>query len=93
MQKFKEEFLGTPGKILVKFGAEWCGPCKSLSPVLEELANSGYNIYEVDADEEPDLVLRYGVRTVPTMFVFENGEKVKTIMGVKTKSEIIKELS
>jgi len=89
MEAFKEEFLEQEGRILVKFGADWCGPCKMLEPVLTEVANDGYTVYSVDADQEPDLTVKYGVRGVPTMFLFENGKILRQVSGAMPKNKVI----
>jgi thioredoxin 1 len=90
---FTEADLGNKGKVLVKFGAPWCGPCRSLEPILEELHNDGFNIFSVNSDEDQSSTIKYNIRSVPTMIIFEDGAQVGTIIGMKTKSEIQKELT
>ncbi len=78
--------------VLVDFWAEWCGPCKVLGPVLEELASevSGVEIVKLNVDDALDLAQRYGIRGIPTMMVFKNGEVAGTLVGNQPKAEILK---
>jgi len=75
------------GKYLVDFYATWCGPCKMLAPVLEEIApaleNDNVSIIKVDVDQAQDIAMEYGVMSIPTMFVIENGESKATDQGFK----------
>lgn len=84
-EKFKENING--GKVLVDFFATWCGPCKMLSPVLEEIKEdrSELKIVKVDVDESPMLAKEYGVMSVPTLLLFENGELKKRQSGFMPK--------
>ena len=84
-EKFKKNING--GKVLVDFFATWCGPCKMLSPVLEELTEdrSELKIVKVDVDESPILAKEYGVMSVPTLLLFENGELKKRQSGFMPK--------
>lgn len=77
------------GSYLVKFGAPWCGPCRQLAPIMEAIAAEGYQVFEVNIDEEQYLTSKYGIRSVPTTLVFKNKELVQTIVGVKTKQDLI----
>jgi thioredoxin 1 len=77
------------GTYLVKFGAPWCGPCRQLAPIMEALDEEGYKVFEVNVDEEQDLTSKYGIRSVPTTLVFKNKELVQTIVGVKSKQDLI----
>lgn len=86
MKTFNEEQL-TEEKLMVKFGADWCGPCKMVAPVLEELSEEGYNICEVDVSDSPEVAAKYGIRGVPTYIIFEDGKEVLRDSGTKTKSE------
>jgi thioredoxin 1 len=90
LQAFNETVLGRPGKVLVKFGAPWCGPCQQVGPVLEQMKDEGYtNIYDVNTDADQESAIKYGIRSVPTIIVFENGVEVKREMGAKSKSQIV----
>ena len=85
----KEIESSQEGTYLVKFGAPWCGPCRQLAPIMEALDEEGYPAFEVNVDEEQDLTSKYGIRSVPTTLVFKNKELVQTIVGVKSKQELI----
>ena len=78
-------------KILVDFYAEWCGPCKMLTPVLERLGES-FEIVKVDVDKHFDLAKEYGIMSVPTLFIFKNGKVVKQMIGFMGYDELKDEL-
>ncbi|WP_017446458.1 thioredoxin [Gayadomonas joobiniege] len=82
-QNFADEVKSHPGKVLVDFYADWCGPCKMVAPVLEQLAaqDDSIKIVKVDADDAPELMQEYGIRGIPTLLLFNNGEKVATKVG------------
>ena len=78
------------GVVLVDFWATWCGPCKMLAPTIEELAEDyegRAKICKVDVDENQDLAMRFKVMSIPTVFIFKNGEPVKKIIGLSDKEE------
>ena len=75
------------------FSAVWCGPCKVFKPIMKELSDEGYDIEFIDGDENQDLAVQYNIRSVPTTIVEEDGKEVGRIVGVKTKEEMITELS
>lgn len=75
-------------KVLVDFFAEWCGPCKMLGPVLEEVKE--IDILKINVDEFPDLAAKYGVMSIPTLILFSNGKEVKKEIGFKNLEEIKK---
>lgn len=78
-------------KVLVDFYAEWCGPCKMLTPVLERLGDS-FEIVKVDVDKHFDLAKEYGIMSVPTLFIFKNGKVVKQMIGFNGYDELKNEL-
>jgi len=83
------------GTILVDFWASWCVPCKMMIPVLNEVAEEAkgkYTIAKVNVDEQKATASKFGIRSIPTMILFQNGREVKRITGVKTKDYLLKEL-
>ncbi|CCM62272.1 MULTISPECIES: thioredoxin [Candidatus Microthrix] len=88
---FSEEVTGSDLPVLVDFWAEWCGPCKTIAPVLEELAQEHgdkLRIAKVDVDSEQALALRFGIQGIPTMIVFSNGEPELRITGAMGKPQL-----
>lgn len=79
------------GTVLVDFFATWCGPCKMLSPVLEEVAqeNPNINVLKIDVDEFGELAARYGIQAIPTLMLFKNGQRVETRMGYQNKNQLV----
>ena len=93
---FVDEVLQADGPVLVDFWAEWCGPCKMVSPVLEEIAGEypdKITVAKVNIDENPSIARDYQIMSIPTMSVFEKGQIVKSIVGARPKAAILKELS
>ena len=90
-QNFNEIVLGSDVPVLVDFFATWCGPCRMIAPILEELAaeHPEYKIVKIDVDEEPDLATRFGVMSIPTLLVFKNGELVSTTVGAQPKAKLL----
>mgnify|MGYP002656240087 FL=1 len=87
---FDTDVVNSDGLVLVDFWAAWCGQCKAIAPVLEELAEDyqgRVKIVKVDVDANPQSAARFGIRSIPTLFVFKNGERVETVVGGRPKSE------
>ena len=88
------EAVSTNDLVLVDFWAEWCGPCKKLSPILDEISNeTGLLVGKLNVDENPEKMQEYSVHSIPTMVLFKSGQPVKTIVGAKPKHLLLKELS
>lgn len=88
---FKEEVLESKGLVLVDFFATWCGPCKMIAPILEELDTelSDVKIVKVDVDQSPETASTYGIQSIPTMKLFKDGKDVQTTVGFLPKDQIV----
>ncbi len=90
-QSFSSDVLGAEGPVLVDFWAEWCGPCRMIAPALEEISTAlgeKVTIAKLNIDESPDTPARYGVRGIPTMLLFKDGQPVAQKVGAAPRSQI-----
>jgi len=93
---FDSEVTNSDKPVLVDFWAEWCGPCRALGPVLDELAtelDGKATVVKINVDQAPDLAQKFGIRGIPTMIFFKGGEVKSTLVGNQPKAEILKNLT
>ena len=93
-ENFNKEVLENQGKVLVDFYADWCGPCKMMSPVIDKIAEEldGVKVCKLNVDDAQDIAVEYNVMSIPTIMVFENGEVKEKFVGVTSKDELLSAL-
>lgn len=89
-ENFNSEVLKAEGTVLVDFWATWCGPCRMLSPIVDEVASEhpDVKVGKINVDEQPELAQQFGIMSIPTLLVFKNGEKVQESVGLIPKEKV-----
>ena len=93
---FDETIKGSGEPVIVDFWAEWCGPCKMIAPILEEIASEQQGklrVAKLNVDDNPDVARRFDVMSIPTLIVFQDGEAKKRMVGAKGKGQLLQELN
>ena len=88
---FDLEVIQSDKPVLIDFWAAWCGPCRMVSPIVDELAeeNPGIKVGKVNVDEQGELAARFNIMSIPTLIIFKGGEKINQLIGVKSKEELL----
>ena len=93
---FEKEVLNSEQPVLIDFYADWCGPCKMMSPIIEEIANElngKAKVGKINVDQNQDLAMKYGIMSIPTIIIFKEGKETKRFVGVRDKEELLKGLT
>ena len=93
---FDETIAGAGEAVVVDFWAEWCGPCKMIAPILDEIANEHagkITVAKLNVDDNPDVARRFDVMSIPTLIVFKDGQQVKRLVGAKGKGQLLQDLA
>lgn len=89
-QNFEEEVLKSEKPIIIDFWATWCGPCMRQGPIVEELAEEGYQVGKVDVDKEPGLAQQFRIMSIPTLLIFKSGQEAHRLVGLTSKEDLKK---
>lgn len=91
---FENEVMNSDKKVLIDFFASWCGPCRMVSPIVDEIADerSDIKVVKINVDDEPELASRFGVMSIPTLVVLQNGRELNRLMGARPKEVILEAL-
>ena len=87
-KEFRNEVLHYKEKVLVDFYADWCGPCRMLSPIMDEISKD-YPVFKINVDSEGDIAREYGIMSIPCVICFEDGKEVERVVGFHSKDEIL----
>lgn len=94
-ENFEEEVLKSDKTVLIDFYADWCGPCRMMGPIVEEIANTAaenVKVGKVNVDDNQELAVKFGIMSIPTLIIFKNGKPVESLIGVRDKAEIMEKL-
>ena len=91
-ENFDEVVLNAEKKVLIDFWATWCGPCKMIAPVIDQIAeeNNEIIVAKIDVDKDPELAIRFGITSIPTLILMDKGEKIGQLIGYRPKEDILK---
>ena len=95
-ENFKTEVLESNKVVLIDFFADWCGPCKMMSPVIDEIANEvseNVKVCKLNVDEAQDIAIQYNVMSIPTLVIIKDGNVVDTLVGLRAKSEVLESIN
>ncbi len=92
MQNFEQEVTTATTPILIDFWASWCMPCQRQGLTIEEMAQEGYSVGKINVDEQPELASKYGIMSIPTLIVFQDGKEKTRLVGLQSKETLIQAL-
>lgn len=94
-EKFEQMLKSTPKLVVVDLAAAWCGPCKMLAPIMEEISNEilDVEVVKIDVDESPEISLKYGIRSIPTILFIKNGELLDKQVGMLPKKQLVEKIN